>query len=114
MDEHILCAAIRSDKTEAFVAVKPLHSSLRHTFQLLSFRMDVRKTSCSKVARAITVQRARCSVDVECLVANMIPGRCRRRDHSHLEVKESSMDRRNSSTHRLAATPISLTKACST
>ena len=32
VDEHIFCAAIRSDKAEAFFAVEPFHNSLRHTF----------------------------------------------------------------------------------
>ncbi len=45
VNEHIFCAAVRSDKTEALVAVKPFHSSLCHTLQLLSFRTHVRKTS---------------------------------------------------------------------
>lgn len=45
VNEHIFCAAVRSDKTKALVAVKPFHSSLCHTLQLLSFRTDVRKTS---------------------------------------------------------------------
>lgn len=32
VNEYILCTAVRSDETEAFVAVEPLHSSLCHTF----------------------------------------------------------------------------------
>jgi hypothetical protein len=43
VNEHILCAAVRSDKTEALLAVKPLHGSLCHTCQLLSF-----SSGCSK------------------------------------------------------------------
>lgn len=37
VDEHICCAAVRSDKTEAFFAVKPFHSSLCHTFNFSHF-----------------------------------------------------------------------------
>ena len=31
VNEHIFCAAIGGDETEAFIAVEPLHSSLCHT-----------------------------------------------------------------------------------
>ena len=37
VNENIVRSAIRSDKAEALIAVEPLHSSLRHTLQLLSF-----------------------------------------------------------------------------
>jgi hypothetical protein len=53
VNEHIFCAAVRSDKTEAFVAVKPFHSSLCHTFQLLSFRTDVTKNILTKASTAM-------------------------------------------------------------
>jgi hypothetical protein len=36
VNEHVGCAVIWSDKAEALVAVEPFHSSLRHTFLLLS------------------------------------------------------------------------------
>lgn len=31
VNEHIFCAAVRSDKAEALVAVEPFHGSLCHT-----------------------------------------------------------------------------------
>lgn len=43
VNEYVFCAAVRSDKTEALLAVKPFHSALCHTFQLLSF-----KNGCTK------------------------------------------------------------------
>src|SRR6185312_12725046 len=51
VDEHVCCAVIGSDKAEALVAVEPFHSSLRHTFLLLSFFTGCQRTSLLTVSR---------------------------------------------------------------
>jgi hypothetical protein len=40
VNEHILCAAIRSDKAEALIAVEPLYGSLCHLLLFLSHWMQ--------------------------------------------------------------------------
>lgn len=96
VNEHVLCAAVRSDKTEALLAVEPFHSSLCHTlFNFSHFRMDVRKDilrqgstsvcqalKCCDGARlwtanylgaeadSVPMMTAGCSVDSEHLIAS--------------------------------------------
>jgi hypothetical protein len=44
VDENILCAAVRSDKTDALIAVEPFHSSVRQAFSTSVILSGCRKT----------------------------------------------------------------------
>jgi hypothetical protein len=44
VNENVVRSAIRCDEAEALIAVEPLHSSLRHTFLLLSLCNGCRET----------------------------------------------------------------------
>lgn len=53
VNEHILCAAVRSDKTEAFLAVEPFHSSLCHNFSTSLIQNGCTKNILTQGSRSV-------------------------------------------------------------